>query len=67
MVRLAVLGMKHGLDFLTAKIHRAEKVIKKKMTSFELYFRMEKPGSQIPIGSKVMVTFLGGTFSCPIF
>ena len=43
MVRLGVRGTKRGLDFLTGKIHRAEKVIKTKMTSFDLYFRMEKP------------------------
>ena len=42
MVRLGVRGTKRGLDFLTGKIHRAEKVIKTKMTSFDLYFRMEK-------------------------
>ena len=43
MVRLGVRGTKRGLDFLTGKIHRAEKVIKTKMTSFDVYFRMEKP------------------------
>jgi len=32
MVRLGVRGTKRGLDFLTGKIHRAEKVIKTKMT-----------------------------------
>ena len=66
MVRLGVRGTKPGLDFLTGKIHRAEKVIKTKMTSFDLglYFRMEKTRFS---NSKVMVTFSGGTFSCPFF